>query len=156
MKSEALSPEEYVQGLPESRKEVIKRLREVIKKNLPGGFKETMEYGMIGYVVPLSLYPRGYLQNRNVPLPFMNLASQKNHIAVYHMGIYADKNLLKWFENKYKETYGKKLDTGKSCIRFKDVDTIPYDLIGELAARITTDEWIRRYESMRVPSRRKE
>lgn len=149
MKSEANTPEEYVESLPEDRRDVVSRLREVIKNNLPGGFEETMQYGMIGYVVPLSLYPRGYLDDPKQPLPFMHLASQKNHIAVYHMGLYGDEVLLNWFRDRYADVSAGKLDMGKSCLRFRNPANIPYDLIGELASRITVDEWIERYEEGR-------
>lgn len=146
MKIEADSPQEYIDNVPEERKDAMSRLRAVIKENLPDGFQETMGYGMIGYVVPHSIYPDGYHCDTSLPLPFMNLASQKNYIALYHSGIYADKDLSDWFTEEYKKRVGKKPDMGKSCIRFKKMDDIPYELIGELSGKITPKEWISTYE----------
>ncbi len=147
MQSKATSVQEYVDALPEDRKQAITMLRKVIVQNIPKGFEEVMSYGMIGYVVPHSLYPKGYHCNPKLPLPFVNIASQKNFIAVYHMGVYADKDLLTWFMNEYPK-YGKtKLDMGKSCIRFKKPDQIPFQLIGELASKITVESWIAICES---------
>ena len=120
MKIEAASPEECIEQLPEERKKAISKLRKVILDNIPEGFTETMSYGMIGYVVPHSLYPEGYHCDPKLPLPFMNIASQKNFIAVYHMGIYANKEILDWFVAEYPKHYRTKLDMGKSCIRFKN------------------------------------
>ncbi len=146
MKNSASTPKEYIDQLPDDRKKVIKKLRATIRKNLPKGFKEEMNYNMLGYVVPHSLYPAGYHCDTTKPLPFMNLASQKNFVAVYHMGIYADKKLMNWFTSRYEKTVEGKLDMGKSCIRFKKLDTIPYELIGELAGKMTPEEWIKFYE----------
>ena len=145
MKIEAKSPDEYIQKLPDERKEAMSRLRHEIKRKLPEGFEETMNYGMIGYVVPHSTYPGGYHCDPSLPLPFMNLASQKNYIAIYHSGIYASKEIHNWFVEAYKKRMGKKPDMGKSCIRFKSME-IPYDLIGDLASKITPEEWIKIYE----------
>lgn len=147
MKSTATTIEDYLEQLPAERKEAMKKLRQVITKNLPKGFKEQMTYGMIGWVVPHSLYPPGYHCDPALPLGFISIASQKNFIAVYHMGIYADKNLLDWFLKAYAETGTTKPDMGKSCIRFKKVDKIPYELLGELAGKVTPQQWIDRYES---------
>ncbi|MBI2271333.1 MAG: DUF1801 domain-containing protein [Bacteroidetes bacterium] len=146
MKSKATTPSNYIDSLPADRKQAIAELRSVILKNLPKGFKEVMSYGMIGYVIPHSLYPDGYHCNPSLPLPFMNIASQKNFIAVYHMGIYADKKLLTWFTKEYSRHNKTKLDMGKSCLRFKKPDQIPFKLIGELASKMTTQEWIKIYE----------
>lgn len=146
MKSKATSPQNYIDSLPADRKQAITELRSVILKNLPKGFKEVMSYGMIGYVIPHSLYPDGYHCNPSLPLPFMNIASQKNFIAVYHMGIYADKKLLTWFTKEYSRHNKTKLDMGKSCLRFKKLEQIPFKLIGELASKMTTQEWIKIYE----------
>ncbi len=143
----AVSPDVYIDQLPEERKKPISELRRMILENLPDGFVETIAYGMIGYVVPHSIYPKGYHTDPNQPLPFIALASQKNHIAVYHMGIYSDKVLNDWFIKEFAKTSKKKPDMGKSCIRFKSTDNIPYTLIGELASKMTTVEWIRIYES---------
>ena len=147
MKIEANSPDEYVSKLPEDRQEAVQKLRDVINANIPKGFQETMSYGMIGYVVPHSIYPDGYHCDPKLPLPFMNVASQKNFVAVYHSGIYANPKLLEWFTTEYPKHSSRKLDMGKSCIRFKKVDQIPFDLIGELATKLTVDEWIDIYET---------
>jgi hypothetical protein len=146
MQSKATSVDQYLAELPEDRQKAITELRKVIKKNMPKGFQETINYGMIGYVVPHSKYPAGYHCNPKDPLPFMNIASQKNFIAVYHMGVYADPKLLKWFTDAHAKASAKKLDMGKSCMRYKKPEDIPYKLIGELAAKITPDEWIATYE----------
>jgi uncharacterized protein YdhG (YjbR/CyaY superfamily) len=146
MQSTAISPQEYIDSLPEDRKAAISELRKVILKNLPKGFKEEMSYGMLGYVVPHSIYPAGYHCDPKLPLPFLSIASQKNFIAVYHMGIYADKDLLDWFTTEYSKQSKAKLDMGKSCIRFKKIDQIPYNLIGELASKMTPQQWIELYE----------
>lgn len=147
MQSKASTVDAYLSELPEDRQKAISKLRSVIKKNMPKGFKEEMNYGMIGYVVPHSKYPAGYHCNPKDPLPFMNIASQKNFIAVYHMGVYADAKLLKWFQEAHAKASPKKLDMGKSCIRYKKPEEIPFELIGELASKITVDEWIKLYES---------
>ncbi len=146
MQYKANSPEEYINQLPEDRQVPIKKLREIIKKNLPKGFEETISYGMIGYVVPHSIYPDGYHCTPELPLPFMNIASQKNFIAVYSSSVYATTELNDWFVNQYPKHCKRKLDMGKSCIRFKYIDDIPYDLIGELASKMTVEEWIAIYE----------
>ena len=146
MQSKATTVKEYIDNLPEERKAPIKKIRGIIRKNLPKGFKEVMSYGMIGYVVPHSLYPDGYHCTPDLPLPFMNVASQKNFIAVYHSGVYADPKLMKWFTTEYPKYVSTKLDMGKSCVRFKKMETIPYELIGELASKMTTDDWIKLYE----------
>jgi uncharacterized protein YdhG (YjbR/CyaY superfamily) len=140
------TPKEYIDHLPEDRQKYIKKLRTVIRKNIPKGFKETIQYGMIGYVVPLSAYPAGYLNDPKQPLPFINLASQKSHIAIYHSGVYADDKLKNWFEKEYAKHVKTKLNMGKSCIRFKNPAIIPYDLIGELVSKMTMDEWINIYK----------
>lgn len=146
MKYNANSPEEYISLLPEERKAPVKKLRKMILDNLPKGFEETMSYGMIGYVVPHSRYPEGYHCNPELPLPFLNIASQKNFIALYHSGIYADPELQNWFVEQYRNRVPSKLDIGKSCIRFKNLQQIPYDLIGELCAKISPEEWVETYE----------
>lgn len=146
MQSKASTVDAYLAELPEDRQKAMSELRKVIKKNLPKGFQETMGYGMMGYSVPHSKYPAGYHCNPKDPLPFLGLASQKNFIAVYHMGIYADPKLLKWFTDAYAKAGVGKLDMGKSCIRFKKPDKIPFALIGELASKMTPDDWIALYE----------
>lgn len=148
MQSNAESVTQYIEELPEDRKDSIHLLREVARKNLPEGFEECMSYGMIGYVVPHSIYPDGYHCDPTLPLPFMNIASQKNHIAVYHSGIYADESLLEWFTDAYKKMVTTKLDMGKSCIRFKNPSHIPYELLGTLFTKMTVEDWIKQYESV--------
>ncbi len=140
------TPDQYVAQLPEDRIAPIETLRQVIKENLPPGFEETMSYGMIGYVVPHSLYPSGYHCDPKLPLPFMSIASQKNFVAVYHMGIYADQQLMDWFVAEYPKFAKGKLDMGKSCIRFKKPAEIPFQLIGKLAGKMTVEDWVQVYE----------
>ncbi len=147
MQSKAATPEEYFNSLPEERKKAMTELRKEILKNLPKGFKETMSYGMVGYVVPHSIYPAGYHCDPKLPLPFINIASQKNFIAVYHMGVYSDPKLLKWFTEEFARQSKTKLDMGKSCIRFKKPEQIPFKLMGELASKMTPKQWIEKYES---------
>ncbi len=146
MQSKATTVDAYIQEIPEERKAVIEALRKIVKKSLPKGFVEQMNYGMIGYVVPHTLYPKGYHCKPSDPLPFMNIASQKNFIAIYHMGMYADPSLLKWFTDAYAKQVKSKLDMGKSCMRFKKPDQIPVDLIGELASKMSPEQWIQVYE----------
>ncbi|MEI2747554.1 MAG: DUF1801 domain-containing protein [Ferruginibacter sp.] len=146
MQSKADTVAQYVESLPDDRKEIINQLRKVINKNLPKGFSEIMNYGMIGYVVPHSIYPAGYHCDPKLPLPFLGLASQKNNISFYHMGIYADPKLLDWFTKNYAKEVTGKLDMGKSCIRFKKAEQIPFKLIGELVSKMTVKEWIALYE----------
>ncbi len=142
----AETPQEYIEKLPDDRKEIIGKLRTVLLENLPNGFEEMIIYGMIGYVVPHSLYPPGYHCDTKLPLPFINIASQKNFIALYHMGIYADPELMSWFVSEYPNYCTAKLDMGKSCMRFKKPEQIPYDLIALLAKRMTPESWIKLYE----------
>jgi hypothetical protein len=137
---------EYIQALPEERKVVIEKLQMLFKKNLPKGFEEQLSYGMIGYVVPHKIYPDGYHCDPKLPLPFLAMASQKNFIAIYHMGIYAKPELLNWFVEEYPKHCKSKLDMGKSCIRFKKMEDIPYNLIAELAKKMTVQDWISIYE----------
>jgi uncharacterized protein YdhG (YjbR/CyaY superfamily) len=146
MQSKAATVDDYMAELPEDRQAAVSKLRKLIKKNLPKGFEECINYGMIGYVIPHKLYPPGYHCDPKLPLPFMNIASQKNFVAVYHMGVYSDSKLLKWFTDAYAKAGVGKLDMGKSCIRFKNTDKIPYELIGELASKITPQQWINTYE----------
>ena len=146
MQSKAITVEEYIEDLPVERKAAIIQLRKVIKKNLPKGFKEIMSSGMIAYIVPLSLFPAGYHCTPGQALPFMNLASQKNFIVLHHLGLYADPKLLDWFTNSYAKAVSTKLDMGKGCVRFKKMEHIPYQLIGELAAKMSPQDWIKLYE----------
>ena len=147
MTSEAKNPDEYISSLPEERKIYMEKLRNVILKNLPKGFEEGMNYGMMGYYVPHAIYPKGYHCKPSDPLPFMGFASQKNTINFYHMGIYANKDLYDWFVAEYPKYSTRKLDMGKSCIRFKKFEEIPFDLIGELVTKVSVEDWISTYES---------
>lgn len=155
MQSKAQTPDEYFASLPADRKDAMIELRKVILKNIPKGFKEAMSYGMIGYVVPHSTYPNGYHCDPKLPLPFLNIASQKNFIAVYHMGVYSDPKLLDWFVKEYPKHSKSKLDMGKSCIRFKKPGEIPFKLIGELVSKMTPQDWIEKYESVLTKSKKK-
>jgi uncharacterized protein YdhG (YjbR/CyaY superfamily) len=146
MKYEVNTVDEYINALPEDRKLAIQQIRQTILTNLPKGFEETLSYGMIGYVVPHSMYPSGYHCTPELPLPFINIASQKNFIAFYHMGIYADKELYNWFVEEFSKYSNLKLDMGKSCIRFKKIDQIPHQLLGKLVSKITPQLWIETYE----------
>jgi uncharacterized protein YdhG (YjbR/CyaY superfamily) len=146
MQSKATNVESYINDLSEERKNIINELRKVILKNLPKGFAEGMGYGMIGYFVPHSIYPNGYHCDPKQPLPFLSMASQKNFIALYHMGIYMNPALMDWFTAEYAKRVKGKLDMGKSCIRFKKMEQIPFDLIGELASKMSVKEWIDCYE----------
>lgn len=147
MTSTATSPQEYINELPAERKEVMQQLRDVIVKNLPKGFEETMLAGMISYVVPHSKYPAGYHCNPKHPLMYVSIASQKNYIALHHLGLYGSKSLLEWFTAEYPKYSQTKLDMGKGCVRFKKPEQIPFKLIGELMKKITVDGWIKTYES---------
>lgn len=139
--------QDYINAIPEDKKEAFIKLQHTIQKNIPKGFEEMMIYKMPGYVVPFKIYPAGYHCDTSLPLPFINIAAQKNFISLYHMGIYADENLLNWFTNEYPKHAKTKLDMGKSCIRFKKMDDIPYDLIGELVSKMTPQQWIDLYTS---------
>tara|TARA_R100000935_G_scaffold13736_5_gene27620 strand:+ start:45815 stop:46270 length:456 start_codon:yes stop_codon:yes gene_type:complete len=146
MQYEAATVEDYIAQLPEDRQAPVQKLRKIFQKHLPKGFEEGILYKMIGFYVPHSLYPDGYHCNPKDPLPFINIASQKNFVALYHSGIYAQKELLDWFVEAYPKHCKYKLDMGKSCIRFKKMEDIPYALIEELAGKITPQEWIEIYE----------
>ena len=155
MQSTEKSPDKYIESLPDDRKKAMTELRKVILKNLPKGFQEGMGYGMMGYAVPHSLYPNGYHCDPKQPLPFIGIASQKNFIALYHMGIYADQNLCKWFTDEFKKVSKLKLDMGKSCIRFKKTESIPLELIGRLVSKMSPKDWITLYESNLKNARKK-
>jgi hypothetical protein len=148
MKNEGNTPAEIVANCPEDRKDVMGKMRQTILESLPKGFEEGVGYGMILYFVPHTIYPAGYHCDPKQPLPFVSLASQKNFIAFYHMGLYADPALLSWFTEKYKATVSSKLDIGKSCIRFKKMTDIPFELIGELMTKISVESWIETYEKL--------
>ena len=147
MISKAKSPAEYLNEVPSDRLVAVEKLRNTILENLPIGFEEGMSYGMIGYYVPHSIYPNGYHCDTKLPLPFMSFASQKNSINFYHMGIYANKDLYEWFVSEYSIFSKKKLDIGKSCMRFKREEDIPYQLIGQLVQKVSVQNWIETYES---------
>jgi len=149
MQSKAKTVEEYLESLPDERAEIISALRNAIRKNLPKGFEETMQYGMISYVVPHKLYAAGYHAKPTDALPFISVASQKNHIAVYHMAVYGGV-LHDWFVKEWKKFTDKKLDMGKSCIRFKKPEDVPVKLIGTLATKMTVKEWIAIYENSKL------
>jgi len=140
---------EFLNQLPNERRSVFNRLREAIMDNLPDGFEEVMLYGMISYVVPHSIYPKGYHVNPSQALPFIQLANQKKHIAIYHYGLYTDASLMQWFKNQYEIHSTHKIDMGKSCIRFKYMDDIPYNLIQTLSTKISCEKWIELYEKGR-------
>lgn len=146
MKAEGKTVEEILINLPQDRVEPFNKLHDVIVKNLPKGFEAAISYGGLGYVIPHSLYPAGYHCKPSEPLPFAGLASQKNSINFYHMGIYSDPKLLNWFVNEFPKHTKQKLDMGKSCIRFKKFDDIPYQPIGELMKKMSVNDWINIYE----------
>lgn len=141
-----LSPENYINQAPQDRQEPLNTLRSTILENLPQGFQEGMQYGMIAYYVPHSIYPSGYHCNPKEPLPFMSFASQKNSINLYHNGIYADPGIYTWFVSEYPKYCKRKLDMGKSCIRFKNLDDIPFALLAQLVKKLTVKQWITLYE----------
>ncbi len=147
MRIEANSISEYYDKVPEERKEYILKLHKTIADNIPDGFEQELGYGMPSFVVPKSIYPAGYHCKPNPPLPFITIGSQKNFIALYHSGIYAKKELHDWFVAEYPKHCKRKLDMGKSCIRFKKPEEIPFELIAELAQKMTVQEWIDIYES---------
>lgn len=142
-----MTTSEYINQLPEERKSTFQKLVELFRNNLPIGFEETMSYGMFGFVVPKSIYPNGYHCDKSLPLPFINIGSQKNFIGLYHMGLYADQLLFSWFTEEYSKRYTAKLDMGKGCIRFKKAENIPWELLAELATKMTVDQWINLYEA---------
>ncbi|HSC54063.1 MAG TPA: DUF1801 domain-containing protein [Phnomibacter sp.] len=148
MTSNATTPEQYFKELPADRREAVEKLHSVILKNMPKGFETTMNYGMLGYIVPHTIYPAGYHCDPKSPLPFAGLASQKNSINFYHMAIYSSKALYDWFVAEFPKHSTAKLDMGKSCVRFKKPEHIPYKLIGELMKKLTVQDWIDMYESM--------
>lgn len=153
MQSKAKTVDEYIKELPPERKEAISKLRESILKNLPKGFEEGIGYGMMGYYVPHSIYPNGYHCTPELPLPFAGMASQKNFISFYHMGMYASPELLKWFTTEYPKHTKAKLDMGKSCVRFKKSEHIPYELIGKLMKKMSVKDWIKLYEKNYLKSK---
>ena len=147
MKTEGNTVEAILSNVPPERAEAFNTLHQTILKNLPEGFEAAMSYGMLGYVVPHRIYPAGYHCKPTEPLPFASIASQKNSINFYHMGIYSNPELLDWFVAEYPKHSKQKLDIGKSCIRFKKLEEIPYELIGELMTKMSVQQWIDLYES---------
>lgn len=147
MQSKATSVKKYLAEVPTDRVVPMAKLHQTILDNIGANIEPQMNYGMIGYVIPHSRYPDGYHCDPKLPLPFMNIANQKNFIALYHMGLYADKKILDWFTAEYPKYVKTKLDMGKSCIRFKKMDQIPYELIGKLVAKMDAEEWIELYEA---------
>ena len=146
MNTSEITIESILAKVPEDRKEAFTKLHQTIVSNLPEGFEPGISYGMLGYVVPHHLYPAGYHCKPSEPLPFVSIASQKNSINFYHMGIYADATLLNWFVAEYPKHSKQKLDMGKSCIRFKKPEYIPYELLGQLMQKMTAAQWIALYE----------
>jgi len=143
--------DDFISQLPKDRQQPIKQLRKAVVDNIPEGFDETINNGMLNYNIPLSIYPQGYHCTENTPLPFVSIASQKNFIALYHMGLYADKDLLKWFQDEYPNHSKYKLNMGKSCIRFKKIDVMPFKIIKLLMEKVTVDAFIKTYENVIKP-----
>lgn len=155
MEYKASTPDEYVSLLPEDRQAAVQQLRQVLLNNLPAVIEETMAYGMIAYVIPHTIYPKGYHVNPAEPLPFMSIASQKRHIALYHMGIYAYPELLTWLAEEYARRSLGKPDMGKGCIRFRRPDKIPFDLVADLCGRVDVEDYIRKYEQQQSERRKR-
>ncbi len=145
MQSQAQTVDEYLASLPEDRRNALTAVRKVILENLPDGYREGMQYGMIGYYVPLSRYPTTY---NGQPLGYVALASQKNYMSLYLMGIYSDRDTEHSFREEYLAT-GKKLDMGKSCVRFKRLEDLPLPLIGKAVSLVSVDQFIQQYEKSR-------
>jgi uncharacterized protein YdhG (YjbR/CyaY superfamily) len=153
MQSSAKTVFEYIKQLPKEKRATIEVIRKVIKKHLPQGYSEIMQYGMIVYVIPLKRYPSGYLNDSKKPLPYVALAAQKNYYALYVMAVYGDKKLYSWFQKEYKKT-GKKMDMGKSCVRFKTLKDVPLELIGKVINRMSVAQFINQYEALRGKRKR--
>jgi Domain of unknown function (DU1801) len=147
MKSSATTVEEYLQGLPAERRMAINAVRKVILANLPKGYVECMSYGMIGYVVPHRLYPAGYHCDPKLPLPYANLGSQKNHMVLHLMTVYFHPTTGQWFRKAW-QAAGKKLDMGKCCVRFKKLEDVPLEVIGQIIARVPVKDYIARVEKV--------
>ena len=148
MKPTGETVDAILENIPEERKEAFQRLHQIIVDHLPAGLEPGLSYGNLGYVVPHSLYPAGYHCKPSEPLPLAWIASQKNSINFYHMGIYADPKLLDWFVAEYPKHSNQKLDMGKSCMRFKKPEHIPFELLGQLMGKMTAAQWIDMYESL--------
>ncbi|MFG0318770.1 MAG: DUF1801 domain-containing protein [Planctomycetota bacterium JB042] len=145
--------QEYLASLPDDRRRALKAIRAVIRKNLDQGYEEGIQYGMIGYYVPHRVYPDGYHCDPKQPLPFAGLASQKNHMAIYLMGIYGSEEHERWFREAWTKS-GKRLDMGKACIRFKKLEDVPLDVVGEVVRRIPAKAYIESYEANVKTARR--
>lgn len=151
MKSPATTPEEYIAGLESPWKEALDRLRQTVRAALRGPFEESMDYGMITYRVPLAVYPGGYRPSKGGPLPFLCLAAQKGYLGFYHLGMYADPGLVSWFTQAWEALGVGKLDLGKSCIRLRKPEKIPFELLGTLAGKMDLDTWVKVYEESLKP-----
>lgn len=154
MKIAAASVDAYLDQLPEDRREAIEAIRRVILDNIDSPFEEGIQYGMVGYFLPHSVYPAGYHANPAEPLPFASIASQKNHIGLYLFCVYMDDEIQEWFREAWKAS-GRKLDMGKSCVRVKKLDDVPLDVLGELFARIDARSFVERYEAVRAGGEKK-
>ena len=152
MQSKAKTVTQYLKELPADRRKAIQAVRTVVLKNLPDGYEEGMQYGMIGYYVPHRLYPAGYHCDPSQPLPYAHLASQKNHMAIYLFGMYSDPDIVDWFVEEYKKS-GKKLDMGKSCVRFKKLDDLPLEIVGKVIKKISVKKMIATYEASIDPKK---
>jgi hypothetical protein len=146
MSNSRIEIQHYINEVEEERRGCFQRLFDIIENNIPEGFQSQMGYGMPGWVVPFSRFTSGYHCDPKLPLPFLNIAAQKKHISIYHMGIYADRELLDWFQSEYPKHCKLKLNMGRSCIRFRNPKKIPFELVGELVSRMTVDEWIELYK----------
>ena len=136
--------DEYIATIPNERRDAFTKLIQAVRDNIDSKFSEAYLYGMIGWVISKDIYPAGYHADPSLPVSFLGLANQKHYIALYHMGLYADPDLLSWFADEYAKT-GNRLDMGKSCVRFKKMDMIPYQLIGELVSRMSLDDYLKLY-----------
>jgi hypothetical protein len=152
MQSSATTVEQYLAELPDDRRQALQAVRRAILDNLPPGYEEGMQYGMIGYYVPHSVYPAGYHCDPKQPLPFAALASQKNHMSVYLMCVYGDTEHEAWFREAWLKT-GKKLNMGKSCVRFRKIEDVPLEVVGESIRRVSTEKLIEFYDSARAERR---
>lgn len=147
MQSNEPNVQAYMNSLPDDRRAAVQAIRDAVIATLPTGFVEQMSYGMIGWVVPHALYPAGYHCDRKLPLPFMALAAQKNSTNLYHMGLYADPELMGWFQAEHAKASARKLDIGKSCVRYKKLADVPLQLISALSAKMSVAQWVALYES---------
>lgn len=154
MQSKATTIQSYIEQIPDTQKETFLQLHKAVSQNIPKGFSEQINYGMIGWVVPFETYPAGYHCDPKLPLPFLSIAAQKNFIAFYHMGIYVNPELYNWFIDEFPKHSNQRLDMGKSCVRFKAGKPIPTGLIGELAGKMTVQDWIALYETNIKPRKK--